>query len=450
MPPLLRATGGFSSLIMSDSEPDFDDLVTLEPRPFKGNERRLPTSKRNNRRPSNCANRVTKSAPCLERSQNGARLGSHSVTSREGLSEKNKSQSSTNIPRHQDSAEQPAAQDKLLPVVHEGRSQHDSTHPERAKDRSECEVDSARVINETTTRDNSLQPSNIQNPDAAVMAMGYSDLGRERDLKNLIPTCSHNANEFVVRKRSVDLTEQYHALEKRHVQLRDIGVKAAECNFERMKRQSMETAAASDNLIRELKAELAARSNIVKQNEQIGRQLERSQANVGELERVIADLTASLSKAKSEIQSLSLKLGTVRVVEAGTKGTASVMKTVSGGTKLTPSGAVLAAQAKEDLYGDLTGLIIRGTSQIDHEIVFDCIQTGRNGTLHFRLALEAGEDPENYHEIQFTYRPQLDSERDRELMTILPDYLVEEITFTRTQASNFYGKLNKSLTERLG
>lgn len=118
----------------------------------------------------------------------------------------------------------------------------------------------------------------------------------------------------------------------------------------------------------------------MKQNEQIGRQLERSQANVGELERVIADLTASLSKAKSEIQSLSLKLGTVRVVEAGTKGTASVMKTVSGGTKLTPSGAVLAAQAKEDLYGDLTGLIIRGTSQIDHEIVFDCIQTGRNGS----------------------------------------------------------------------
>ncbi|KAG6058484.1 hypothetical protein E4U32_004597 [Claviceps aff. humidiphila group G2b] len=449
MPPLLRATGGFSSLIMSDSEPDFDDLVTLEPRPFKGNERKLPTSKRNNRRSSNCANRVTKSAPCLERSQNGARLVSHSVTSREILSEKNKSQSSTKIPRHQDSAEQLATQDKLSPVLHEGRSQHDCTHPERAIDRSECKADSARLIN-ATTRDNSLQPINIQNPDAAVMAMSYSDLDRERDLKISNPTCSHNANDFILRKRSGDLTEQYHALEKRHVQLRDIGVKAAECNFERMKRQSMETAAASDNLIRELKAELAAKSDIVKQNEQIGRQLERSQANVGELEGVIADLTASLSKAKSEIQSLSLKLGTVRAVEAGTKVTASVMKTVSGGTKLTPSGAVLAAQAKEDLYGDLTGLIIRGTSQIDHEIVFDCIQTGRNGTLHFRLALEAGEDPEKYNEIQFTYRPQLDGERDRELMTILPDYLVEEITFTRTQASNFYGKLNKSLTERLG
>ncbi|KAG5956599.1 hypothetical protein E4U58_006526 [Claviceps cyperi] len=447
MPPLLRATGGFSSLILSDSEPDFDDLVTLEPRPLKENERKLPTSKRNNRRPSNYANRVTKSAPCLERSPNGARPVSHSVTSREILSEKNKSQSSTNIPRHQHNAEQRATRDKLSPVVHEGRSQHDSTHLERAKDRSECEVDSARLIN-ATPRDNSLQPINMENSDAEVMAMSYSDLGRERDFKISNPTCSHNANDFFLRKRSGDLTEQYHALEKRHVQLRDIGVKAAECNFERIKRQSMETAAASDNLIRELKAELAAKSDIVKQNEQIGRQLERSQANVDELERVVADLTASLSKAKSEIQSLSSKLGTVRAVEAGTKVTASVMKTVSGGTKLTPSGAVLAAQAKEDLYGDLTGLIIRGMSQIDHEIEFDCIQTGRNGTLHFRLALEAGEDPEKYNEIQFTYRPQLDSERDRELMTILPDYLVEEITFTRTQASNFYGKLNKSLTER--
>lgn len=119
---------------------------------------------------------------------------------------------------------------------------------------------------------------------------------------------------------------------------------------------------------------------MIKQNEQIGRQLERSEASVGELEKTIADLTASLLKARSEIQSMSAKLSASRAVGAGANMPANMMKTVTGGSISTPSGVVLAAKAKEDLYGDLTGLIVRGTSQINGEDVFDCIQTGRNGS----------------------------------------------------------------------
>jgi hypothetical protein len=73
-----------------------------------------------------------------------------------------------------------------------------------------------------------------------------------------------------------------------------------------------------------------------------------------------------------------------------------------------------------------------------------------NKALHFKLALEAGEDgSDHYNNAQFTYRPQLDVDRDGDLMQMLPDYLVEEITFPRTQASRFYSRVNKSLTERL-
>lgn len=35
---------------------------------------------------------------------------------------------------------------------------------------------------------------------------------------------------------------------------------------------------------------------------------------------------------------------------------------------------------KEDLYADLTGLIVRGVKREPDEDVYDCIQTGRNGS----------------------------------------------------------------------
>ena len=37
-------------------------------------------------------------------------------------------------------------------------------------------------------------------------------------------------------------------------------------------------------------------------------------------------------------------------------------------------------QLKEELYSDLTGLIIRGVKREDGEDIYDCIQTGRNGS----------------------------------------------------------------------
>ena len=42
--------------------------------------------------------------------------------------------------------------------------------------------------------------------------------------------------------------------------------------------------------------------------------------------------------------------------------------------------AAQVAQLKEDLYSDLTGLILRGVERKDESDVYDCIQTGRNGS----------------------------------------------------------------------
>ena len=42
--------------------------------------------------------------------------------------------------------------------------------------------------------------------------------------------------------------------------------------------------------------------------------------------------------------------------------------------------AAQVAQLKEELYADLTGLILRGVERTEDEDVYDCIQTGRNGS----------------------------------------------------------------------
>jgi hypothetical protein len=42
-------------------------------------------------------------------------------------------------------------------------------------------------------------------------------------------------------------------------------------------------------------------------------------------------------------------------------------------------------QMKEDLYSDLTGLMIHNVKRMEEEDIFDCIQTGRNGSMHLSL-----------------------------------------------------------------
>ena len=140
-------------------------------------------------------------------------------------------------------------------------------------------------------------------------------------------------------------------------------------------------------------------------------------------------------------------------------------------------GSAEAAQAaqiaglKEDLYGDLTGLILRGVERTAEADVYDCIQTGRNGSmpafpdhelvlaadwwaiaLHFHLSLPAQSPngpPSSYDEAEFTYTPRLDGNRDRELIELLPDYLSEEITFSRVNAAKFYARVVEVLMRKV-
>ncbi|KAI1816448.1 hypothetical protein GGS20DRAFT_221694 [Poronia punctata] len=270
-------------------------------------------------------------------------------------------------------------------------------------------------------------------------------------------TSESEQSDSALRRRLGELTRKYDNLEAKYRDLREIAVQEAERNFDRLQKQSEERANTDKQLIATLKAKLAADSELAKDVERLRKQLEDSQNKVDELQGKLEGAQSSLTESKTEIKTLSTKLTAARSAEpAPVKVPGSAMKNVHGNNRHQPGGAEAAAQLaqkkellqkKENLYGDLTGLLVCGVKREKDEEVFDCVQTGRNGTLHFKLAAGTEGDSDQFADEQFMYKPQLDSDRDQELIDLLPDYLVEEITFPRLHAAKFYSRVVKALNE---
>jgi len=69
--------------------------------------------------------------------------------------------------------------------------------------------------------------------------------------------------------------------------------------------------------------------------------------------------------------------------------------------------------------------------------------------LHFNLAVAHDDGETPYEEVYFLYTPRIDANRDKDLLQILPDYLVEEIQFDRVNAAKFYSRICDTLTRKL-
>ena len=67
--------------------------------------------------------------------------------------------------------------------------------------------------------------------------------------------------------------------------------------------------------------------------------------------------------------------------------------------------------------------------------------------LHFKLAISKETDG-GYEDTEFQYTPRLDSNRDRDMIALLPEYLTDEITFSRINAAMFYSRVVETLTKK--
>lgn len=139
-----------------------------------------------------------------------------------------------------------------------------------------------------------------------------------------------------------------------------------------------------------LKKELATQASLAQESKKLQKNVQVKDAEICKLHGTVAELNSDLDTARNEIKALQAKLAasrsaSVAVETAGTKTPASAIKNV-GQTRTIMVGSAEAAQAaqmaqlKEDLYSDLTGLILRGVKRGDVEDSYDCLQTGRNGS----------------------------------------------------------------------
>ncbi|KAF7944826.1 uncharacterized protein EAE97_005459 [Botrytis byssoidea] len=261
-------------------------------------------------------------------------------------------------------------------------------------------------------------------------------------------------NEPAVRRRLGELSKKLEHVEVKYQDLREVGVKEAEKTFDRYKKAAEEKTKASNELIASLKANLATQTSLAKETRSLKKTIESQDALATNLQAQIHQLELALSEAQVENKTLSTKLAANRKItasyeSANNKVPGSAIK-ANGGMRIIGSQeaaqAAQAAQLKEDLYSDLTGLIIRGVKRETEEDVFDCIQTGRNGTLHFKLGVESEKMADGDPDCRYT--PLLDPSRDKPLLDLLPDYLVDEIEFPRPQAARFYARITRALTEK--
>ena len=214
------------------------------------------------------------------------------------------------------------------------------------------------------------------------------------------------ANDPATRRKVGDLTKKLESLETKYRNLREVGIKEAEANFEKLKSHSeakakgesdrslyicrVNRSSAAKDLIDSLRNELATQKALTQDSRSLQNQIASRDADLTKTQALADQLSSSLAEAQNENKALQAKLASSRsastaVESLGSKTPGSVIRGKAPAARTIMVGSAEAAQAaqvaqlKEDLYSDLTGLIVRGVERKEESDVYDCIQTGRNG-----------------------------------------------------------------------
>lgn len=296
-----------------------------------------------------------------------------------------------------------------------------------------------------------------------------------------------------LRRKLGDVTRKFENIDMKYRNLKEVGVNEATANMEKLRKQCDATTQASNELIASLKKELSQQAPAVQDSRKLKKQVQTSEQELAELRKANSTLSASLSSAQNEIKNLHVKLAAARSSSAAPaenpkgpgSGTAKHHPASRNNGPNPVAESAQTAQMKEELYRDLTGLIVRSVKRSDDGDTYDCIQTGRNGSkfhpnppsinhplpfstsipvpsarntylanhthvaLHFKLFVDAEEArTASFLETEFLYTPLLDANRDGDMIELMPTYLTEEITFAREDASKFYCRVLDTLTKR--
>lgn len=232
---------------------------------------------------------------------------------------------------------------------------------------------------------------------------------------------SDQGSDPSIRRRLGEITKKYESLEARYKDLKNVTVTEADKTFDRLKKTSEEKAQSTSSatlfvplignrlltalvvynkLIASLKDELSAQKQLAKEGRQTQVQLEASEAKVDSLQSQVTELTHSLAEARTQTKTLTTKLNAARVAEATSSAQAQAATARVPGSAMKPGAmgargldvaqvqATQTAKMKENLYSDLTGLVITSVKRDGPEDVYNCIQTGRNGSAYCNSVMD--------------------------------------------------------------
>ncbi|CAG8908548.1 unnamed protein product [Penicillium egyptiacum] len=346
-------------------------------------------------------------------------------------------------------------QDELSPLA---RAASQGRKKPEVEDSQQYEQPAAELVDETIIHDepayNRKSISPVKNPRSRLSMLPNPQDSSPRKRK-LGGTDSEQGGDPELRRRLGELTKKNDALESKYRNLREIGIVEANANMEKLRKQSETVTKASNELVASLKAELDAQRKLGLQSRGLQKQLKDRDDELARLKSGADEAQAQLASVQSEVKALQTKLAAARNTAASLEGAAKVPgNAIKGGATNRANAAATAeaaqasrlAQLKEDLYSDLTGLIVRDVKNRELDYLYDCIQTGINGTLHFHLVVP--KVSADYDKTEFQYLPHLDPNRDRELVNLLPDFLTVDITFVRGQAAKFYTRVIDALAKR--
>ncbi|KAL9081880.1 MAG: hypothetical protein Q9159_006930 [Coniocarpon cinnabarinum] len=323
-----------------------------------------------------------------------------------------------------------------------GRSAQAPKRPRPAKREAKVKspvADIAHDDDKTNEEANRQQKQDITGPRAT---------GRKRS--NSESEGDGSGSDRSAKRRLSAMTKRFESLEVQYEQLKNVAVKEAETNYDELKERTNEQQKAADSLVSHLRTELASQASAAAEAKDLQSRVSDLQALTEKLKKDNESLQTNLTSAQADMKALQVKLAATRAAsEQRAVPNSAVKKGVNGKQALAAGSADTQKLAiKEQLYGDLTGLIIRDVKRREDEDgnmdVYDCIQTGRNGTLRFHLAVPNPQPPGvAYGDADLEYSPLLDPSNDRTLIEILPDYLTDEILFPQKEAQRFYGRINE-------
>lgn len=254
MPPRTKALAGFSSLIESDSEPDFASPDTPPAQMARVATQTKRATRPRGRPPVNPDSKVTKP------SQRGGRRTSAGVASRQALQERSNNElRGVNRPAQVSKS----ISDEADPLDNEFAMPMQPTRG-RPKTSKEYETKSAGTEQnvskpkrgrppkaratpiEETPESPPTEPMEVDEGEPQ-QASQYLEHTVDADAESGEPCIDSDSDDASLRRRLGELTKRYKSLEARYGDLRDIGVKDAERNYDRLRKQSEENSAGQSN-----------------------------------------------------------------------------------------------------------------------------------------------------------------------------------------------------------